>query len=284
MKKLVLSLIVVLLSVCLVSAQEVRVGIGYGLATLSDNQETDTEVSDDGEVEKNENLYYTGGSGINFGVAGGIDIQPGLTALVGIGYVMGSEGDSRLLKVGSAGYDEDKNGFSDYAADEEKKVTLTSSYLPIDITIKATIDAGQVKPYVGFGPTIGLAGKSVMKTTLTEAKIVSEQEITFNMGLGWNATLGVDIEMNEGMSIFAGLVLRAINLTTKDMKYTKLEEDGKDVKDDALEAGEIADVEFKDNVTDKDNEDWEAEDIYYENSMDTSFSSISIVAGVALKF
>jgi len=272
MKKLLLLIIIMLMSASLLSAG-IQIRPGAGMALGLGNQEigSDREVNDKGETTKNANLYYNPGAGMYFGGAIMIAISENIGIEAGAGMVTGAETEIDKFTGPSPIKSSSKN---------------TSSYLPIDLTIKIMAELGALTPYAGLGPTIAISPKITMTMSDTsqwagvDVTTEMESEVTMSSGIGLNACLGTDYKLNDLLSITFGAILRSVSVKLEKMTLTKLVVNDKDVLD-TLDTRD-KEIEFKEDDSDDDPSDVDSPNI--EPTEVINMDSLTINLGIALKF
>jgi len=248
---------------------QLRPMIGYGFGIHQKEMGTDKEIDTSGKTTKNENIYYSGGAGLNFGLGVLIGLTENLGVELGGGYVLGSEKDIDK---------ETDNSTSPVTTDVLKN---KSSYIPIDITLKVKGNSGQITPYVGFGPTIAVGGKTI-KTYSGKGVVTyeAEYETTYNIGFGWNAVLGADYKISDSMSLSLSLFLHTVGLKPSKKKVTKYTINGTDMMNTLTTRDK--ETEYKEDDSSDDPTDLNAPKI--ERTEVIPFSSLDIKLGVAIGF
>lgn len=280
MKKILIALTIIMFSTSFIIAGQIQIRpmVGYGLGV---HQQTivmqdggvgvgaEVEIDTTGTKTKDANIYYSGGAGLNFGLGILIGLTENLGVELGGGYVLGSEKEV---------YKKTDNSTSPVTTESYKN---KSSYIPIDVTLKIMKELGQITPYVGFGPTIAVAGKTIM-TYKKESNVTEEieWEYTYNTGFGWNAVLGADYKMSDSMSIFLSLTLHEVALRLDTGKKTKHTIDGTDQL--AGQTTSQKEIEFKED--NPDNPSATPNDPTVQNTFALSFSSLDIRLGIAIGF
>ncbi len=278
MKKLLLVLVILLVSTSLATAGislRPNFGLGFGISkdsiALGDGQislSTDKETSAAGVQTKNERIEYSGGAGINFGLGVLIGLTDNMAVEVAGSYVMGSETDVNI----------DNN----LSTPDLMTVKNTSSFIPIDITLKLSTELGPLKPYIGFGPTIGVGGQTLMSSKqVAVTTIIKEWEYTYKVGFGWNATIGADYPISDMLSIFIGANLRSITLTLDKAKKTIHTVDGVDTL--AGQNTEATEIEFVEDDTALDATHLVTQPTA-STTWDMPFGTLSITLGVSINF
>ncbi|MBU1077249.1 MAG: porin family protein [Spirochaetes bacterium] len=285
MKKIALISTIFFIFTGLINAKiSIRPYLGYGFPT--DQNVIGTDHTEDNsftpaKVQKNENLYFSGGSGFNFGISALYNISENLGLELALTYVTGPETElSKSLRK-----------YTPPQADATTISFLSVSFVPIDISLKISTQTGPLKPYIGFGPSItpGATATATMENknfevfsgTYTNSTLfIGETETTFNSGLGYNASIGAEYDLTDSMALNIGFILRFLSLNTDKTILTKYEANGVD----QLGKSTTRDKEVlykEDSSTD---EPGDTDQPRIENTEVFSFSSLSFTAGIAFKF
>jgi len=275
MKKLLLVLVCLVLSASMVSgAITIRPNFGLGLGIGAGESGTDTEVGLLGKVTKNENIYYAPGAGINVGLAVGMGINENLAIELGWAYIMGSEADMDLLSVV-----EDATIFQPA---EETKMSGTSSYMTIDLDAKLSTSFNKISPYISFGPSIGMSGKTLInyKETVATVETIMEGEQTYLMGIGVTGSIGADYSINDMISVGLGITGRQMSMKMDKMKTTKATVAGVDI----LSLMDVRDKETVYKEDDSADDNTKVTEPRIERTEVVNFSSVVIGLGVSIKF
>ncbi len=264
MKKLFLSLVILLISTGLVSANiMVRANFGYGFNLGGHKSGTDYEEDAGNKEIKNENMYYNGGEGCNLGLGVGFGLSDNLGLDVGFGYVIGSETEI------SKKYEPGKK-------DEVKKAKI--NYIPVDLTLKLSTKIWGLTGYLGFGPTLALGATEIQTISDSINKTEQEWETTMNAGLGFNASLGVDYEISDMFSIGLGFIIRQVSLKLDKSTVTKSTTDG--VDDDLTTRGK--ETVYKEDDSDDDKTDQDSPEI--KNAEVRNMDTFTINLSFGIKF
>lgn len=289
MKKILLVLTILLASISLVTASiQVRPYLGYGFGVCRNTLGTDSEINYSAtptDITKNENIYYSGGAGLNFGAAVLYGLTDNLGVELGIGYISGTE-------------TEIEKGLRKYTApqaDGTFSYNMKSSYIPIDISIKFSTKVDPLTLYLGFGPTLALGAKATgtlesencyydpfTKTVFHSPNTLytGETEISLKTGMGYNASISADYDLNDSMALNFGFLFRALTLKLDEMKITKYEENGVDQL--ATKITREKEFQYEEDNSDDDNTQPGKPEI--KNTEVYSFSSLTFTVGIAFKF
>jgi len=272
MKKILIALTIIMFSTSFIIAGQIQIRpmVGYGFGVHQRETGTEQVIDTSGVTTKNENIYYSGGAGLNFGLGILIGLTENLGVELGGGYVLGSEKEV---------YKETDNSTSPVTTEVYKN---KSSYIPIDITLKIKGKSDQIIPYIGFGPTIAVGGKIITTYSMEQGSNTAEKEweTTFNTGFGWNAVLGADYKINDSISLSLALALHTVGLKAEKQKMTKYTVNGKDVLGTLTTRDKETEYKEDDSSDDPTNPNAPAID----RTSVTSFSSLDIKLGVAIGF
>ena len=219
MKKLLASAVVLAFCMSLVQAGSLtlRPMLGYGIGTGRMVSGQDAEDSATAQL-KNENLYYSAGSGIKIGVGLDADVSNNVALGFDLGYSIGT-----------------KKEVDKYKDPTYSNVTeLKTSFIPVSATLKIKTTSDKLTPFVGFGPTLVLAPKSIQTysetdtsggTTDTEEK---ETETTYKMGFGYHGLAGVEYGLSDNMVLICQLRVDQVSLKADKSTITKWTKNGAD--------------------------------------------------------
>ncbi len=220
----------------------VRANLGYGFATTGEVQGAiRDESSAIGVYGTNEPGLYTGiGIGYMFNDYFGLDL--------GISYTLGK------AKVQDVYYEELPAGFQFGGTDFTllnafifQERTFTGKQIRLIPSLVVRGGSGKVVPYARFGLMIPIAGKTYtdVKADITSTEIslpfpipgvpdlsgvslagdvTAQAETEGQFSLGWNASLGLDVKINDLISVFGELDM--VSLTIKSKKTTITEYTG----------------------------------------------------------
>ena len=246
MKKLLTMLTIVLFSGALLSAGSIQITplLGYGFSithngiALGDGgysacYEFDQKLS--GDITTYSNLYNPSGADLGFGLGILYLVSENLGIEIVGGYVMGGTHEVVDQSITTA------------PGTESMFISNQSSYIPIDLTFKISAGTEKLNPYLGFGPTIVVNGKTIAFIEYKGAvESDKEWEYTYKLGIGWNAALGVDYSISDKIVLSMGFALHSITLKLNKGTLTKYTIEGADEMGN-LETNE-KEIEFKEDA------------------------------------
>lgn len=275
MKRLILCLLVLFCLSSFTSAQIlIRLQGGFGLPAGSELAGTDMEVDDDGEIEKNEGLYYSGGEGIRFMMIIETDIMENIGLALSGGYMFG--GDRLVNKESGEGGDDI---FLDQSV-SECEYNKTTYFIPLGLTVKLKTEINSLKPYMGFGPTFVPYAKAIQKgkgVLMNDDEYEVEIGTTYNFSMGFHALVGSDYMFSENLGLNFEIRLDQLSLQPK--KQDKIVTiDGKDIYGDIRDEN----IEYVEDTKDDDPD--KLDEPRKENIDPVSADSLSIMLGLVFKF
>jgi opacity protein-like surface antigen len=218
MKKLIVAVAVLGICISLPMAQAnsltLRPMIGYGIGT--GKAAVGSDYAYDGtKTTKDENIYYSGGGGLKFGLGFDADIASNVALGLDVGYSMGFKTEIDL--VTEPNYTE--------------KTELKASYMPVSLTLKVKSKLEKVTVFAGMGPTVLLMPKAKMTYTETDHSDVfaAEADLTFKMGFGYHGLAGIEYAINDKMNFIAQLRADQVSVKTDKLEMTKATQNGTDV-------------------------------------------------------
>lgn len=235
MKKLIAIAVLMSVGTQVVSAADftLRPYLGYGFGTSQQPMIAPggaggadaAQNMDTGKFTKSEAINYSAGAGMKFGVGVDIGINDYLSFEPMIGYSMGSETDTDILKmtapVGAPG------------VSQTNTLTDSTSFMPFSVTMKIRAKAGKFTPYAGFGPTLALSPKTIRTYKETGVGLPAapglvsrEEETTYDMGIGFHGVVGTDYNVSDSFVIFFQARADQISLHQDTAKLTKSTVDG----------------------------------------------------------
>ncbi len=226
MRKLLVLLFLILAgSSCAFALVSIRPYAGLGLPFGSYVVGTDKTIIDFGDETK-KNLYYSLGEGLKYGCTVELNFFKNLSIGAGVGFSSGTEKEvdkSENLKDNSValGYPDTKSIL----------MKATTSYMSVDIILKARTDLWILSPYIGVGPAIILNPKSIStKQTIYFDNTTEnyEDETTYEGTVGLQGILGVDVKLMKLLNLFVEAKFESIALKTSKMKVTKYAVNGQD--------------------------------------------------------
>jgi opacity protein-like surface antigen len=234
MKKILLLSIVFSLVITSMASAKFTIRLQGGIAgdagMPSSGRNISTDMTTNNIVTEDSLLYYSGGNGTKVFLEAAYDVHENIALGFSTGYSAGIE---EWIRQG--------------ATSEQ----FSTGYVPLNLNIMMKTELGSWVPYIGFGPTLAVAGASIKKSksgSLVEVK--SEEEITYKPSFGFNAILGTDYMFTETIGINVGLKIEQISLKPGKGKLTSYSEDGVDKLGDL----DVEDKEFE----------------YVENTVDSS--------------
>ena len=228
MKRVLIVLIIVLFAGASLSAGSIQItpffgygfsitqnGIALGDGGYSNCYEYDQELS--GDITTNSNLYNPSGADMGFGLGILYLMSENLGIEIVGGYVMGGAHEVVMQSITTA------------PGTEKMFITNQSSYIPIDLTLRISAGTEKLNPYLGFGPTIVVNGKTTASIEYKGAvDSEKEWEYTYKLGIGLNAALGVDYSISDNIVLSMGLALHSITLKLNKGTLTKYTIEGVD--------------------------------------------------------
>ena len=243
MKKLIVAVAVFGLCISLAQAQAASLSLrpmfGYGIGTGKQVSGTDY-VRSATATTKDENMYYSGGGGIKFGIGLDAEIAEHVALGFDVGYSMGLT--SEVEK-------------STYPTETEL-IEAKASYLPISLTLKVKSKLEKMTIYAGMGPSLLMMPKALITISGTDGTDVfaGEGDLTFKMGLGYHGLVGMEYALTEKVNFIAQLRSDQVSVKTDKFELTKATENGTDV----LALMDIRDKNItflEDDTTDDDTKD-----------------------------
>ncbi len=282
MRNLFLSISLLVLTLFSLASASIEIrpygGYGFPIDGSTVFQGSDTENNTHGTNIKDKQLYVNEGKGVNLGLGILVGLNKNMGIEIGGGYVLSPGGVVMRNKDNTTGADP---VYMD-------TVFQSSSYIPVNLTFKIFTSYGRLKPFIGFGPTLALNGKSILasKTTRANANLNVEQtmELTYQNSFGLNSSIGADFEVSKVISLFLSANLYSISLKAKKMVITKYTKGGTD----KLSSMDKIDKEFEfyDDIAGKVNA-YNSDDVNKPNvgkAFSVPFNAISVNFGIALKF
>lgn len=219
MKKILMAVMAVAVLVGCVSLVQagsltLRPMLGYGLGTGRMEIGTDKERDATNKTIKNENLYYSAGSGIKIGAGLDTGVSENVVLGLDLGYSIGSK--------------KEKDKYTDPTNSDVTE--MKTSFIPISATLKVKTTIDKVTPFAGFGPTLVLAPKTIATDSSTSgtSKKEWETEITYKLGLGYHGLAGIEYSLSDNLVLITQLRVDQVSLKADKSKITKYTEDGAD--------------------------------------------------------
>jgi len=272
MKKLLASVVVLAFCVSLVQAGSLtlRPMLGYGIGTGKSVSGSDYEVDSAGEKLKNENLYYSAGSGIKIGVGLDNEVSENVALGFDLGYSIGTKKEIDKVKLPT------------YSEVTE----LKTSFIPVSATLKVKTTICKYTPFAGFGPTLVLVAKSIRTEIETDTSggmtntEEEETETTYKLGLGYHGLAGVEFGLSDNMVLICQLRVDQVSLKADKSTITKATENGVD----QLSGMDIRDKEtvYEEDDTADDSTKTGSADI--DNTYTIPANSLTVGVGVGIKF
>ena len=268
MKKLLASVVVFAFCVSLVQAGSItlRPMLGYGIGTGKIVMGTDRERDSTGKQTKNENLYYSAGSGIKIGVGLDTDVSENVALGFDLGYSIGSKKETNKYKDPT------------YSSVDE----LKTSFIPINATLKVKTTIDKITPFAGFGPTILLAPKSIGTYSYTHGTNTKEKETetTYKLGFGYHGLVGIEYSLSDKMVLITQLRVDQVSLKADKSKITKATANGVD----QLAGMDIRDKETTYEEDDSSDNSANANVPRIENTYTIPANSFTAGVGLGIKF
>jgi hypothetical protein len=222
MKKLLLSVLSLLLVTSSFSQIYVRVSAGYNLPAASEQlgvSEHSTYDPVDGYSNSAKGVYGSYGSGFVAHIAFGGAISGG---------VLGYDVDFGYLK--GKGYDiTDVNENGSYT--NEYTVSLNSTSIQISPALTFTTGTGSFQPFARFGPTIGIS-KLMREETSHENyynyTTIREYEFTGGLNIGLKGVVGCSYQLNDKMQLYVEADFVSLAYAPKKRTITRYEQNGVD--------------------------------------------------------
>jgi hypothetical protein len=189
-----------------------KVGGGYGFSASKDNFSSPILVMQgNNAIVSKENIYGTIGSGATFRLAGGYTFSNNFGVELEAYYLMG---DKKYVA-------EESNISNDY---RETKFANTKQ-LRVLPSVYARASKGLVKPYIGFGPVLPLAGFTYLELRTEEPAINKSSyryyKVSGNFTVGFESYCGASIDWpNENFNIFMELRYTGVRVKSKKAKLT----------------------------------------------------------------
>jgi opacity protein-like surface antigen len=197
----------------------VSLATGYAFGSSTGESipiQNSTETSED--VSKNEVVSYSLGKGINFGGTIGYMFDKNIGAEVGINYLKGAK---------TVGLDTRLNG-------ERVENSIAATMLQINPKLVLALDYEKINPYAKFGLIVGISPSvetTEDKTEITDelpVKNLSVREFYGGQAFGFNAALGLMINLNANFGLFGELNLNNLSYSPSDSTLRKSTIDGID--------------------------------------------------------
>lgn len=218
----------------------VRANIGYGF------EGTPTVLGVDRDLERGENIYGSSAPGLMFGAGVGYMFNEYVGLELGMTYSLGKEKfsevqtDHRPLGIQAAGAE-----FTLLTAYIFQEYTHQSTQLRLIPAVVIRGGNGRLTPYAKVGMVIPVVGKTKTsvagKLSSTEislpdipfvplpipdgvsltGNVSADAESTGKFSLGFDATLGMDYEITDMISVFGELNLVALTIKSKETKVTR---------------------------------------------------------------
>lgn len=240
---------------CLLSSQFIiaqgylKLGGGYGFSASKDNFSSPVLVlQGNNSIVSKENVYGTIGSGATFRLAGGYTFSNNFGIELEAYYLMG---DKKYVA-------EESNTSNNY---RETKFASTKQFRVFP-SVYARASKGLVKPYIGFGPVLPLAGFTFLELR-TEEPVINKSsyryyKVSGNFTVGFESYAGASIDWpNENFNLFMEVRYTGVRVKSKKAKltaWTETEISSANVTDKLATADLFyTEINFVDKITNESN-------------------------------
>jgi hypothetical protein len=210
--KNVLVAALLLLSQIMIAQGYLKFGGGYGFSASKDNFSVPVLVlQNNNTIVSKENIYGTIGSGATFRLAGGYTFSNNFGIELEAYYLMG---DKKYVA-------EEFNSTSDY---RETKFASTKQFRVFP-SVYARASKGLIKPYIGFGPVLPIAGFTYLELR-TEEPVINKNSYRYyrvsgNFTVGFESYCGASIDWpNENFNLFVEMRYTGVRVKSKKAKLT----------------------------------------------------------------
>ena len=200
-----------------------------GVNSLSvERMETDPttgHVVPKGFLIKEEGVTGTLNAGPTASATIGYQLADNASVEVDVGYVSGNQyevvSEERQMLDGEIQY-----AISDFRSWRASNAFISPSFV-------LTTGEGLLKPYLKAGPLLALARVTEKSRSLSEQDnnpelTQTEQQYSGNIALGLRGTAGLEMRLNEKMSIFSEVVFLGMQYAPKEMQMLRYEVNGED--------------------------------------------------------
>lgn len=201
-----------LISQFIIAQGYIKVGGGYGFSASKDNFSSPVLVlQGNNSIVSKENVYGTIGSGATIRLAGGYTFSNNFGVELEAYYLMG---DKKYVA-------EESNTSNNY---NETKFANTKQFRVFP-SVYARASKGLIKPYVGFGPVLPLAGFTFLELR-TEEPVINKSSYRYyrvsgNFTVGFETYAGASIDWpNENFNIFVEMRYTGIRVKSKKAELT----------------------------------------------------------------
>jgi hypothetical protein len=208
----------VIFVVCLLTSHYImaqgylKLGGGYGFSASKDNFSSPVLVlQGNNSIVSKENIYGTIGGGATFRLAGGYTFSNNFGIELEAYYLMG---DKKYVA-------EESNSSNNY---RETKFASTKQFRVFP-SVYARASKGLIKPYVGFGPVLPIAGFTFLDLRTEEPAINKSSyryyKVSGNFTVGFESYCGASIDWpNENFNLFVEMRYTGVRVKSKKAKLT----------------------------------------------------------------
>lgn len=195
--------------------------VGYGFGAGKSNffyYGEDYEENEQGEQIVDKNLYYSAGQGIKMGLGGEYSVE-GIVFGLDMGYSMGLA--SEIVK--SKNFNTWDSTWHNYSGNVGTSFMFIGPNMKVEKTIMG------FTPFCGFGFTIAMAAKSILKIESETDSLEQVMEVTHGPGIGGWGVAGIKYPLFGGLAIIGDIRVDQLSFKASHGEITKYTEGSEDL-------------------------------------------------------